>query len=86
MKPSELLNSPEKWSKGSESVTWDKDCIATAIYRSGLTQTEQSEAIQKLKKHLGLDMQYHHIPLWEWNDAPERTFEEVRNALIACGL
>ncbi len=90
MKPSELLDSEEKWCKGSnakdengiavipESPRAIKWCLVGAVYKTRPFDTVW-EDIEKLRAHLGLVIS-------DYNDAPERTFAEVRAALLAVGL
>jgi hypothetical protein len=86
MKAYELLDSPEKWTQGAMARNADGDvvavtspkavrwCLAGAIKRSNGTEDWEKayDAFFETNKRRGIS----------WNDAPERTFEEVRAALI----
>jgi hypothetical protein len=91
MKPSELLDRPERWTQFNEARNahgvprnyFDIDtcqwCVFGALcYCSG--SPNPVDGHEKLTKHLDV------ISLAQWNDAPGRTWEEVHAALVACGL
>jgi hypothetical protein len=58
-----------------------KWCIGGAIYLAYPDQTAWLEAVAKLRKVIG-DIA---LPTW-WNDAPERTHEEVIEACRKAGI
>ena len=84
MKAYDLLDSPEKWTKGKyarnkageladikEGACWCVDGALTLCY-SG--DSEYYKARKRLRNVVGFS-------IIGWNDAPERTFEEVQAAL-----
>lgn len=96
MKPSELIADPAKWTKGAYArdakgakladncdpiaVCW---CAAGAIERCYPKPTDDrsySALYSRLLDHIDSA----HVSIW--NDAPERTHDEVVSALKACGL
>jgi hypothetical protein len=93
MKAYELLDSPEKWTQGSHARSASGDergandadacrwCIAGAFRKCysddfGLYTPEGLAAIKRVR---GLVLEN---DLVSWNDDPNRTFEQVREALI----
>lgn len=89
MKPSELLDSPEKWTKGAwgrckdgsacdcrdeRATCW---CIIGAIYKCFSNEAR----IEKLLKEMRDSLNLSEHPLMWWNDNPERTYEEVIDLL-----
>lgn len=82
-KITELLDHPSKWSQGSyarladgshalgnllEATMW---CLTAAI---DMCYGSQSEPIRaKVSKAINMDSEHIHL----WNDAPERTYEDV---------
>lgn len=92
MKPSELLDKPEKWTKTvSARDIHDMSChplydhatcfcVLGALQKCIADYDERYAAIVNLQIHLGVGV------LSFWNDAPERTYEEVIAALKACDL
>lgn len=94
MKAWELLDSPEKWCQNAlaldagghivldcqspRAVRW---CAVGALLRCyGDRTTEYGAARLKLYDIIGEEI------ISSWNNAPARTFEEVRNALIAADV
>lgn len=89
MKAWELLDSPEKWCKGANALTSDGMEVSACDPRACRWCLEG--ALRKCYGSFDLKIQAvrdalntHYV--FEWNDAPERTFEEVRNALIAADV
>jgi hypothetical protein len=88
MKAYELLDSPEKWCRGANAVAVDgsetmatspyacKWCMEGAINRCCGPLEARQAALGRVRGMIG---QY---PVFAWNDAPNRTFEQVREALI----
>lgn len=93
MKAHEVINSPDKWTQGTyartiegiEVYTRDQNavcfCAIGAITKAYATaNNERFNAFKKLQaklvEELGED-----IDIPEWNDDPERTWEEVYNKL-----
>lgn len=88
MKVKELLSSPERWTKGAERRDADGEptllegehvasrCLYGALYCAYRATPERFEAELKIKvEFIGMGV---NKTLYEWNDAPERTFEDVR--------
>lgn len=88
MKIQELLSSPEKWTKGLNAKDkqnncvspWSENAVCWCIYGAILKCYSESlktteEMVEKATYASGWQV------LSAWNDAPERTFEEVK-ALI----
>lgn len=92
---SELLDSPEKWVQGvyatdkndtscfpynQEACRW---CLAGAIIRCygirNCWSASYGRAIDKLRKLIRKNIS-------DWNDAPGRTFDEVRKAVLEAGI
>lgn len=92
MKVHELLDGPEKWTKGANAREADGShcftnsplatcfCLRGAIlhcYGCGMQNKRRDAIDEKIFAHLGkIQMDY------DWNDAPDRTFEEVRNLAL----
>lgn len=75
MKIHELLDKPEKWYNPNKNNEVGCECISTAATRLyGFTVGHEIRL--KILTELQLPNQYKYV--YEWNDAPERTFEEVR--------
>ena len=84
MKAYEVLDRPNKWRQGLAAIVKDKACIAIAIDRA-YPGEDKRILYKRVAKSIGLtrDDGYDALDqLIHWNDAPERTFEEVRDALI----
>lgn len=94
MKAHELLDSPEKWTQGTiarnahddpcsedsdDAVSW---CLSGAIWRIygplGLATSNLNDVFA------AIHVKVPNIP--DWNDQPERTFEEVRTLLLELDL
>lgn len=85
MKAHELLNTPEKWTKGAFAkdhtgcnVNYNSAlaicfCLGGAINRCYNNPEDVFVNANKIGKFLNLP----NLKLTEWNDAPERTYEEV---------
>ncbi len=89
MKLSELLTDESKWTKGAFARTksgvglWNGSSPNAVCWcLSGALQVcdARSETKQKIREHLKIDF----IPAW--NDAPERTFDDVKNLLTELNL
>jgi hypothetical protein len=94
MKAHELLSDPKKWikklyavdntglvtsSKSPEAVCW---CINGALQRCYQDSIVRDEVRRKIAMHLDLNgIDKPHDTIVKWNDAPERTFEDVHNLL-----
>ncbi len=87
MKPSELLNSPEKWTQGSlarkangdrcspfdvEATCW---CLAGAFSKYFSDLQERVKAVNKLE-----------VPIVQFNDYFDRKYDEVIHLLKKAGL
>jgi hypothetical protein len=89
-----LLDAPEKWTKGAYardangiSCSWKYNKSAVCWCISGACSViipytldwhrRASRLERELEKYLPL------LELVEWNDAPERTFEDIHNVLNA---
>lgn len=82
MKPSELLTKGNWRKDGEVSRLNNTYCLAASIEQcSGDYNFEL--AINRIKQHLGLKKM---SEVLNWNDEPERTFEEVQAVLKACDL
>ena len=91
MKVSELLTSPAKWTHG----TWARDSkgFAVSVLDEKAVRFCLSGAILKCYPEKGAyEKIYHRIvqrvgmtPM-QWNDAPGRTFEEVRTLVLEMNL
>lgn len=91
MKTYELLDSKEKWMQGDWSA--DKDgsyvactseraacwCVAGAFIRCYPDIDERDGVIEKLRKKI--ELQSGLSSIFVWNDAQERTYEEVYSVL-----
>lgn len=85
MKIKELLDSPEKWTKGYWAKTKEDENISPLdIYASKWClvgavrfcyQNIEYNVLARIKEALN---NFSVGGLTEWNDAPERTFEEVK--------
>lgn len=93
MKPSELLNSPDKWTKGSAAKTKDgipiysgnPEAYSFCLY-GALNKCFESDTIL-------YDINYNKIRdvlkskfLSGFNDAPKTTYEDIINVLKKCDL
>ncbi len=93
MKAYELLDSPEKWTKGSlardvnnivahelgsEAVCW---CTAGAIYRCYPDIEKRRQAFNRLETYLELTQSYAKSTVPSWNDALDTPYEEVVSTL-----
>lgn len=94
MKPSELLDKPEKWTKGylarttggrpinaddPNATCW---CVFGALARCEYTGEAWIIAVSKLRFEIGSE----YISIPEWNDAEETTYEQVIDVLKKAGL
>lgn len=90
MKPSQLLDKPEKWIKGSLARTADGNSIypeslAAVSWCLGgcLIRLYPTKTCEELAELAG-------FPSWgklvDYNNAPERTFADVRAKLLEAGL
>lgn len=85
MKTKELFDKPEKWTKGhyslmsngepclpfmGDAVCW---CLAGAVHFCYQDNYKLRDAVFKT-----IDNSLGYLTISEWNDAPERTFEEVK--------
>lgn len=78
MKVQDILTDESKWWKGSPGRGPDGQmCIVEALAEAYPKHGVWLEHYEKCVARLGLD----DVPLSHWNDAPERTFADVR-ALI----
>lgn len=90
----DIFEDPSRWSKGgsrdangelvnhcSEAVSY---CITTAICR---IPEDSLTVIEKIGRVIGLNINPD-IPtaLWDWNDAPERTIEDVQKLVKEAGV
>lgn len=94
MKAWELLDSPEKWTQGhgaldsaglplfnassSDAVCW---CMEGAIEKAYSNSDWINPKLKAAKKVSGIDVNKIGMILIHWNDAPERTWEEVHALL-----
>lgn len=70
MKVKEFLT-PERWAKGDDVYLDNRDCLLTAICRC----YEDSQVEWGIKRRVREAV---NGSLIDWNDAPERTFQEVK--------
>jgi hypothetical protein len=72
----------ENWIQGTENVMrhGDKFCAWTAIYNAHNPPVFSSLSQEEHSRYLGLFGFESHPALYRWNDAPERTFSEVKAA------
>ena len=90
MKASDILTDEGKWCQGytalddagwlvgspsGAAIRW---CIQGAAIRAGYTLREEKELGQRIYEKVKSD-------IVTWQDAPERTFAEVRELLISIG-
>jgi hypothetical protein len=90
MKVKELLDSPERWTKGfqarnalgrpamansKQAMCW---CLGGAINRCYPTIEHRRVVLDRIFETVPEIVVLHNDSLAEWNDAPERTFEDVR--------
>lgn len=99
MKPSELLAKPENWTKGSfakdkherlvHPTSQDATCyclIGALVKCNSLDEVEQvweHPDMLKIKSKLNTSSP---SVVWNWNDAPERTHQEVLDLLKSLDL
>jgi hypothetical protein len=97
MKPSELIDSPEKWTKGEyardasgKSIDFSSNdaqcfCLRGAIYRLGDDNDECRQNLHNLSRAVArLYPQFWGVT--SFNDHPETTFEDVQKVLKEAGL
>lgn len=60
------------WGRGPELAHGEKECLLTALCHCGQNQHERDVAIEKILDAIGCGS------IMAWNDAPERTFAEVK--------
>lgn len=87
MKVQDILTDESKWTRGSyargvSGRTVDYlgksavcFCLMGAIMRAASTETEQKEM------YMAVNLKLNHRGIEGWNDAPERTFAEVRGLI-----
>lgn len=77
MKVKDLLTDESKWYHPGDREAGDLNCIATAIY-SAYGSTSSDAILKRVAAKVGgktaKDIQ-------RWNDAPERTFADVRQLI-----
>ena len=94
MKMRELLNSPSRWAKdaaardkfgspcsslSADATSW---CIVGAASLCYPLRWERREVLEKITAHLDLGpLPEAHLQYVSWQDAPERTFDEVHSLL-----
>lgn len=79
MKIHELLDKPEKWYNPKKDNQVGCECISTAatrLYGFPASHEIRLKILSELKLPNGFQS------LYNWNDAPERTFEEVRTLCL----
>jgi hypothetical protein len=88
MKTYELLNSPDKWCKGANALSESgasvndsspgacKWCVNGALRKCYPTIDERSPLYNKIW------LETNGLFIAEWNDAPERTWQEVHDLLV----
>ncbi len=91
MKIKELFSGPDRWIQKSYArdinnniTTWNATnahsfCLIGAVCHCYTLDTNiRSEIYKKLRAELYPEMPAEQISIAEWNDAPERTFEDVK--------
>lgn len=96
MTVAELLDSPEKWTKGAiardengDDSIWEHDskarcwCLTGAVF---LCYGCPSFSVLEKLENILADEGFGDCEVSTWNDAPERTFEDVRRVIEKAGI
>ncbi len=77
MKVQDILTDESKWCQGRFwNMALNQRCLAAAIYEANETDSAKAnETLKLVKSRIG----YSRVSTW--NDAPERTFTEVRGLI-----
>jgi hypothetical protein len=85
MKVRELLDSPEKWTKGYEArLATGKRCFARSRYARSWSLSGAIMRCYPRKEHVirkRIQSRIGQLTIPDWNDDPKHTFEEVRSLI-----
>ena len=82
IKVAEILDSEQKWCQWVEMDSAGRLCIIGAMRRAGLYDAPSAYQLFREAVREATGVEWNHVA--SWNDAPERTFEEVH--AVACEI